>query len=188
MQTPIEIVFQGVGEQPDVRGSIRQHVAELEQRFVRLTACRVVLKGPGGRHRTGGLYEINIRLSLPGHEVEVTRTPKADERHSDLTFAVNDAFKRAQRQLQDHVKHLRGEVKAHEGLPTGKVKSLDSSGEFGFLQAADDHEVYFHRNKVLGDAFHHLAIGTRVAFVEESGENGPQASTVKVLEKHKLRL
>ena len=30
-----------------------------------VTACRVVLKGPGGHHRTGGLYEVNIRLALP---------------------------------------------------------------------------------------------------------------------------
>jgi hypothetical protein len=30
-----------------------------------VTACRVVLKAPGGHHRTGGLYEINIHLALP---------------------------------------------------------------------------------------------------------------------------
>jgi len=83
---------------------------------------------------------------------------------------------------------LRGEVKAHEVQPIGTVKSLDTFGEFGFLQAADGHEVYFHRNSVLGDAFDHLAIGARVTFVEEIGEKGPQASTVKILEKHKLRL
>lgn len=37
-------------------------------------------------------------------------------------------------------------------------------------------------------AFGHLAVGTQVAFAEEMGEKGPQASTVKLLGKHSLRL
>ena len=40
------------------RDSIARHVAGLESRFGRITAARVVLKGPGGHHRTGGLYEM----------------------------------------------------------------------------------------------------------------------------------
>jgi cold shock CspA family protein len=188
MQTPVEIDYQGVGPLPQVvRDSIEKHVAELEQRFSRVTACRVVPKGPGGHHRTGGLYEVNIRLALPdGREVDVARTPKADERHSDLAFAVNDAFKRARRQLQDHARRLQGQVKHHEGEPSGTVTVLDASGEFGFLEAADGHEVYFHRNSVL-DGYDKLAIGTRVVFVEEQGDKGPQAITVKLAGKHRMR-
>ena len=66
----------------------------------------------------------------------------------------------------------------------GTVKSLDASGEFGFLEAADGHEVYFHRNSVLDGAYNRLAVGAHVAFAEEMGEKGPQASTVKLLGKH----
>ena len=58
---------------------------------------------------------------------------------------------------------------------------LDASGDFGFLEAADGHEVYFHRNSVLDGAFSLLAVGTHVAFAEEMGDKGPQASTVKLL-------
>ncbi|MGC1841935.1 MAG: HPF/RaiA family ribosome-associated protein, partial [Pseudolabrys sp.] len=60
MQTPVEIDFQGMSGTPEIHASIEKHVAELEQRYGRVTACRVVLKGPGGHHRTGGLYEVNI--------------------------------------------------------------------------------------------------------------------------------
>jgi cold shock CspA family protein len=189
MQTPVQIDFQGLHATPEVRAAIEQHVAELEQRYGRVTACRVVLKAPGGHHRTGGLYEVNIRLALPnGREVNVGRTPPADERHADLSFAINDAFKHARRRLQDHVRRLRGQVKQHEHQPIATVKNIDASGEFGFLEAADGHEVYFHRNSVLDGAFGHLAVGTQVTFAEEIGEKGPQASTVKVLGKHRLRL
>jgi cold shock CspA family protein/ribosome-associated translation inhibitor RaiA len=189
MQTPVEIDFQGMSARADLQASIEQHVAALERRWGRVTACRVVLKAPGEHHRTGGLYEVNIRLVLPnGREVDVGRAPAADERHADVSFAINDAFKHARRQLQDHVRRLQGQVKHHEGQPIGTVKSLDPSGEFGLLEAADGHEVYFHRNSVLDGAFNHLDVGTHVTFAEEMGEKGPQASTVKPLGKHSLRL
>jgi cold shock CspA family protein len=142
-----------------------------------------------GHHRTGGLYEVNIRLALPnGREVDIGRTPRADERQADLSFAINDAFKHARRRLQDHVRRLQGQVKQHESRPTGTVKSLDASGEFGFLEAADGHEVYFHWNSVLDGAYNRLAVGMHVSFAEEMGEKRPQASTVKLLGKHGLRL
>jgi ribosome-associated translation inhibitor RaiA len=116
MQTPVQIDFQGLEAKPELRSAIDKHVAQLEERFGRVTAGRVMLKGPGGRHRTGGLYEINIHLSLPdGREVNIGRTPQADERYGDLTFALNDAFKRARRQLQDQVRKLQGQVKQHGG-------------------------------------------------------------------------
>jgi cold shock CspA family protein len=188
MQTPVQIDFQGIEGQVTARASIEKHVAELEQRFGRVTACRVVLKGPGGHHQTGGLYEVNIRLALPdGREVNVARTPKADERHSDLPFAINDAFKRARRRLQDQVRRMQGQVKQHDGQPIGTVTRLDELGEFGTIEAADGHEVYFHRNSVLDDGFKKITIGTRVIYAEEAGEKGPQASTVKLLGKHGMR-
>jgi cold shock CspA family protein len=188
MQTPVQIDFQGLDTSLRAREAIAKHVAELEQRYGRVTACRVVLKGPGKHHHTGGLYEVNIRLSLPdGREVDISRTPKADERHSDLSFAINDAFKRARRRLQDQVRRLQGQVKQHDGQPIGRVARLDGPGEFGIIEAADGQEIYFHRNSVLNNEFSKLKVGTRVTYVEEAGEKGPQASTVKLLGKHGMR-
>ena len=188
MQTSVEIDFQGMTGNAGLREAIENHVAELERRFSRVTACRVVLKAPGGHHRTGGLYEVNIHLALPdGRDVNVERTAQADERHSDVTFAINDAFKRARRQLQDQARRLAGQVKIHENQPIGTVARLDQSGEFGFLETSDGREIYFHRNSVLDHGFPQLAIGSRVTFAEEAGDKGPQASTVRLLGKHSLR-
>ena len=90
MQTQPEIVFEGVPATPQIKDAIDAHLAELERRWGRITACRVVVKGPGQRHRQGGLYDVHIRIALPdGREVNVTRTPLSDQRHSDLTFAVD---------------------------------------------------------------------------------------------------
>ena len=46
MQTPLEIDFQGMAGTVATHDAVTKHVAELEQRFGRVTACRVVLKGP----------------------------------------------------------------------------------------------------------------------------------------------
>jgi cold shock CspA family protein len=185
MQTPVEIDFQGMDADQSVRGLIATHVDELERRFGRITAARVVLKAPGGHHRIGN-YEVNIRLALPdGREVVAGRTPDADDRQTDLPFAINDAFKHARRQLQDHVRRMQGQVKHHEVEPTARVVRIDPSGEFGFLETGDGREIYFHRNSVLGGV--PLEEGARVTYAEEVGEKGPQASTVKLLGKHGLR-
>lgn len=187
MQTPVQVEFHNVTETAKVHSAIEEHVAELEKRFSHVTACRVRLEGPGERHQTGGLYNVRIRLALPdGREVNVGRTPSADERYADLAFAIDNAFKRARRQLQDQVRRLSGQVKHHDGQPTGKVVRLDPSGEFGFIETSDGQEIYFHRNSVL-DGMAKLSVGTAVTFAEESGERGSQASTVKVLGKHRLR-
>jgi ribosome-associated translation inhibitor RaiA len=114
MQTPVEIEFQDMAASPAVEQQVADHVKKLEQLYGRITACRIVVKGPGHRHQTGGQYDIKIRLALPdGYEVNIGRTPKADARHSELPFAVNDAFKRAGRQLQDNARRMRGDVKSH---------------------------------------------------------------------------
>jgi cold shock CspA family protein/ribosome-associated translation inhibitor RaiA len=188
MQTPPQIDFQGLSGTPQIQDAIAKHVEELEQRLGRITACRVVVKGPGQHHQQGGLYDVHIRLALPdGREVNVARTPPADKRHSDLTFAIDDAFRHARRKLQDEARRLQGQIKHHEEQPIGAVTRLDPSGEFGFLQTADGREIYFHRNSVLANGFSRLRVGSRVIFVEEEGEKGIQASTVRILGKHGLR-
>jgi cold shock CspA family protein len=187
MQSPVRIEFQGMNPTDVVQDQVLRYVAELESRFGRVTAGHVVVKVPGEHHRTGGLYEINIRLALPDHkEVNVGRTPGADERHSDIDFALHDAFKRARRQLQDRTRRLQGHIKVHEAQPTGRVTHLEN--DFGVLETADGRGVYFHRNSMLNGDFAKLSLGARVSFVEEIGEKGPQASTVRLVGKHSLRL
>jgi cold shock CspA family protein/ribosome-associated translation inhibitor RaiA len=181
MQTPLRIDFHGAETSEALERAITEHVARLEAVFGRLTACHVTVRAPGHHHRKGGLYEIDIHVTLPGgQEIAVTRTPQEDARHADLEFAVNDAFRRAKRTLQDHVRAMQGQVKAHEEQPLGTILSYDDNRGFGFLRAADGHEVYFNKNSVIGEHIH-LSPGTRVRFHETMGEKGPQASTVHLL-------
>lgn len=188
METPVEIDFPGGKPSAVLRQSVESHIAMLEKRFGRITACRVAVEPPSGRHRTGGLFKVRIHLALPnGRKVDIGHLENDDERFADVDFAINDAFKRARRRLQDHVRRMQGHVKTHEPEPLGTVVRIDESGDFGFLAAADGREIYFHRNSVVQDGFARLQVGTRVAFFEEPGDKGPQASTVKIAGKHGLR-
>jgi len=115
METPVEIEFQGMQGTPANHQSISAHVAKLEDRFGRITACRVVVKAPTAHHQTGAPYDVHVRLALPdGREVNVGGRRPLDQRDADLPFAINQAFKRAQRALQDHVRRMRGDVKLHQ--------------------------------------------------------------------------
>ena len=187
METPLQIEFQGMEPVEMVQQEIERYVAGLEHRFGAATAS-LHRRGEGAwwHHLTGGLDEINIDLPRPQRQRSyIARTPRADERHGDIHFAVHDAFKRARRRLQDQARRLQGQVKVHEAQPTGTVTRLQN--DFGFLETPDGRDVYFHRNSVLNGGFAQLSPGARVTFTEEMGEKGPQASTVRLIGKHSLR-
>jgi hypothetical protein len=61
MQTPVEIDFQGMSGTPEVHASIEKHVAELEQWYGRVTACRVAVK----RRRTPSRCWPRANVSTP---------------------------------------------------------------------------------------------------------------------------
>jgi cold shock CspA family protein len=178
MQTTPQIDFQGIEATNDRREKILRQIERLESFFGHATACRVVVKGPGAHHKTGGQYEINVHVALPDkREVAAHRTPPQDERYQDFDFALNDAFSRARRELQDQVRRMRGETKRHEGgAETGVVVRLMANDGYGFLEAVDGREIYFHRNSVQEGSFDDLKPGVHVNYVEEQGRNGPQAS------------
>jgi cold shock CspA family protein len=83
-----------------------------------------------------------------------------------------------QRRLQDYARLQRGSVKAHEPAPAGEIARLFPKAGYGFIKTFDGREVYFHRNALVDGDLADLAPGTRVEFVEEQGEEGPQATAV----------
>jgi ribosome-associated translation inhibitor RaiA len=116
MQTPLRISFQGSTPSDALRQMVVEHAGALERFHDRLTSCHVVVKVPDRHHRSGGHYEVSIHLTLPGNiEVDIAHTPTPDARFGDSLFAVSDAFRRARRQIQDHVRRQRGDVKALHG-------------------------------------------------------------------------
>jgi cold shock CspA family protein len=73
---------------------------------------------------------------------------------------------------------MTGQVKTHEEAPRGRVTRLFPEEGYGFLEAADGREIYFHRNALVNGDFDRLSVGRDVRYFEREGEKGPQASTV----------
>lgn len=199
MILPLQISFRKIKPSEAVEARVREEVAKLETFYQRIMHCRVVIELPHKHRRKGDLYHVRIDLTVPGEEIVVKHEPsleatmrridvekrsksgEAHAAHKDLFVEIRDAFKEARRQLQDYTRRARQQTKRHESMPAGRVIKLAPDEDYGFLEAADGHQVYFHRHSVLNRGFDRLKLGSQVAFIEELGEKGAQASTVRPL-------
>jgi cold shock CspA family protein/ribosome-associated translation inhibitor RaiA len=201
-QTPVQVTFRGIDHSDAVEYDVRERLAWLEQFHRNIMRCQVVLEIPH-RHRHNGRHvHVRLELTVPGHEpIVVSHEPslhagardaeeevhrKTSEVESVRRYAhvaVREAFDVARRLLEDVARVDRRVVKSHETPAHGEVAQLEAADGYGFIRAGE-RLIYFNRASVLEDHFDDLAVGARVAFAEEQGEKGPQASTVRVLGKH----
>ena len=182
METEPKIVFENIGPSDAVRQRILDEIAHLEDFYGRITACRVVIDKPEKGKRKGTPFQVRIHLVLPGgKEVAVRPSTAGHQWNEDPMVAIRTAFDAAQKQLKKNVKRLRGAVKTHD-VPQdfGNIVRIFPDDGYGFIEAPDGQEIYFHKNSVLRNAFPRLTVGTMVRFEIEDGQKGPQASTVEV--------
>jgi len=184
MQVPLQVSFRHMEHSQTIEELIREKVAKLDASPDHIMGCRVVVEPAGKHHEHGNLYEVRIDITVPGEEIAVTREPSEHTEYKDIQVAIRDAFDSARRRLEDYVRRRRGAVKALETAPHARVSKLFPDEGYGFLSTPDGREIYFHRHSVLHEGFEHLQIGTEVAFVEEDGTKGPQASTVRPVGRH----
>lgn len=186
MQLPIQITFRHMDTSPAVEALIRERTEALDRFFGRIMACRVVVEASARRQRKGKLFHIRVDLTVPGREIVVKRDPSEHHAHEDIMVAIRDAFDAARRQLEDHARNARGEVKSHETPSHGHIARLFPDQGYGFIRSSTGDEIYVHRNAVANDGFDALSVGDAVRYVvhEGEGEKGPQASTVVPIGKH----
>ena len=111
MQTPVKIAFQGSEPSAALTQMINGEVEALEHLYGRLTSCQVTVRVPDNHHRTG-FYSVHLRMAMPGNaDVVVDQQPGNDDRFAVPQYAINDAFRRAKRQIKDRARTMRGETK-----------------------------------------------------------------------------
>jgi cold shock CspA family protein/ribosome-associated translation inhibitor RaiA len=204
MQSPLQITFRNMTPSATIEEWIRDEADKLDSFYNRVMGCRVAIEVPHRHHRKGSPYHIRIDLTVPGEEIVVKREPSLSHRarqlgeteiekhlevktpHKNLRVAINDAFKAAGRRLQDYARRQRGDIKSHAPLQMARVSKILRDEGYGFLTSDDGRGIYFHKNSVLNRAFSRLKVGTTVSFVEELGEKGPQASTVRIISKGRI--
>ena len=188
MQVPLEIAFHHIERSEQAENEIRTHVADLEKIYERLVSCRVRID-QRARDVSGTIPPVvRIELGIPGHgEIVVSHEPDhllRKYKHPDLRSAINEAFRKAERQLFDLKEQRQGRTKEphhdSENQSLGQVADMDGGGEFGFLLTKEGGLLYFHRNSVLAGDFDQLRRGDAVYYVEDTGDTGPIASKVRV--------
>jgi len=183
MQVPLQIAFRNVPHSEHLSRVVEEHVARLEALYDGIVACRVVLDMPHRHHAAGNHYQVRIDLSVPGREIVVNREPNGQE-FKDLDAAMTHAFDAATRQLETFIRQRKSLVKHHEPLPHARIARLISGDKYGFILTPDGREIYFHANALVNGEFARLVVGVEVTYVEELGDKGPQASTVKLVGRH----
>ena len=203
MTLPIQVTLRNLPSSENVaelEALVRERADRLSTYYPAIMGCRIVVEVPHRHHRDGNRYHVRIDLTVPGDEIVVKHEPtlhatlsdvhreeqaKADDvqpAHKHAAVVVREAFDVARRRLQDYARRQQGKVKTHEPPLHGTVVRI--APDEGWIATSDGREVYFHQRSVLDGAFTRLEVGSTVAFVEEAGEKGPQASSVRVLGKH----
>jgi cold shock CspA family protein len=201
MILPVQITFRNIASTEEIEEVIRARARKLETFYSPITSCRVLVEAPARHHQKGYRFHIRIDLTVRQSEIVVEHSPTlyprerhiGDERprkametrpeRKHLKVAIREAFDAARRRLQDHARRKRVDVKTHEPSLQARVTKLFPVEGYGYMETPDGREIYFHVNSVINNRFKSLKLGSRVSFVEEAGEKGPQASTVKVISK-----
>lgn len=186
MVIPPVISYHNMEPSAAIDAAIREKAAKLDRFYDHIMSCRIAVESRHQQHRKGNLYHVRLDITVPGGELVVSRDPEKNHAHEDIYVAIRDAFKAATRQLEEYGSKQRGDVKAHDVPPHGRISVLVPEEDFGRIETADGRSIYFHRNSVLDTDFDDLRVGDEVRFAEERGEEGPQASTVQVIGKHHI--
>lgn len=178
VKIPVEITFRGLPRSEAIEADAREKANKLDQFCDSIMACRVMIESPHRRRHKGKLYRVRVDLTVPEQEIVVNRSPNKHAAHEDIYVALRDAFAATRRQLEDYARRRRGDTKVHPLATAARVLQIFPAQDYGFLRTDDGRDIYFHRNSLVGADFDQLDPGMEVKYVEEQGQEGPQAITV----------
>lgn len=129
---PTRVTFRGLAHSDALEADIRERIAWLEQFYVGIVGCRVLVEMPHRHSHDGRHFHVRIEVTVPGgapivvsHEPSLHGALKDVEEaahrketeiesvHRYARVAVHQAFDAARRRLQDFAREQRGAVKTH---------------------------------------------------------------------------
>ncbi|MEM7041738.1 MAG: HPF/RaiA family ribosome-associated protein [Pseudomonadota bacterium] len=180
MQVPLEITFHNMDHSETMEARVRSRAARLEKFAQAIISCRVVLEA-AHKQPHGSPLAISIKLGVPGKDIVVKREQRRHLSKDDAYQVIGVAFDIAERQLDEHLRISRHDVKTHDGPSYARIVKLYPDQEYGFIETPVHLNVFFHRDVVDGEEFDALEVGREVLYTlaAEEGPMGPQASRVQ---------
>jgi ribosome-associated translation inhibitor RaiA len=125
MQTPIEIAFRHYQPTEEVRAEIASQARRLEQLSARITSCRVVVTGPQSRHRSGDVFDVELRIAMPNHrDIIVDQCCDEAPQCEHALVAIREAFGAARRQIEDVEHRMHDSTKLYAPINRGPVAKV----------------------------------------------------------------
>jgi ribosomal subunit interface protein len=182
MQMPLQIRFHNMASSDAIEARVRERAARLERFFDGIISCRVTVEAPHKQpHRS--TVGITVDIGVAGKAIVVKRELRHHESRDDAYQVIGVAFDAAERQLEQHARMLRREVKSHDGPIYARVARLYAEQSYGFIETPGRQSVYFHRSVVEDGGFDQLEVGSEVLYslADDEGPLGPQASRVRLV-------
>lgn len=139
MQVPLEIAFNNLDPSENLERRVRERVDKLHRFFDRIVSCRVAIEVPHRSRAHPLAYHVRVEVREPEKDLVVSRDPGNRDGHFDPYVAVRDAFDAMDRQLEEHARKMRGEVKTPSEPLQGRV--LRTFADHGFIATTDGREI-----------------------------------------------
>ncbi|AFZ59894.1 HPF/RaiA family ribosome-associated protein [Anabaena cylindrica FACHB-243] len=186
------ITYRNLEKSDAIDTLIQEKIAKLEHICNYINNCQIVIEKIHERPRSGSPYRVRIDLTVPpGHELVAEKNPGEGIQYQPLDAVIRETFDAMRHQLAKLTQRQRANEQSYRSEEAQEsiafVTKLFRQDGYGFLKSLDGQEIYFHHNSVLHHDFDRLEIGTGVHFSLEQGEEGPQASSVKIVDKPGVR-
>jgi cold shock CspA family protein/ribosome-associated translation inhibitor RaiA len=178
MSIPVKITYRHVPPSDSLSKHIQKRAAKLEEFSQHVIECHAVVEEVHNHHGQKH-FLVEVVAHVPGETLVAHRDDSEGHDHDDAYQIVTRRFLAIRRQLQAYARRTHHEVKRHTGPPDGRVSKVFTYEGYGFITTTDGREIYFHQNSVIDGRFDDLSVGDEVRFIEEMGEEGPQATTVR---------
>jgi ribosomal subunit interface protein len=122
MKQAPDIRFIGMEPSDALASAAREKVAKLELFCRDIVACHVAIELPQKHRHQGRPFAVRLSLTLPGHELAVSRVE-----HEDAYVALRDAFDDMKRQVEDTMRRMR-EFEAGREPPLSETGVEDKGG------------------------------------------------------------
>lgn len=178
----LELRMSDVPDRDHARRLVEGEVRKLVRQIGSVTSCHVAIERPNAHPNSGARWRTRVEVRLAGQDPFVVRREQGDGAiYDELSTIVHDTFAAARRKAHELQRQMRGEVKRHVATDIAGVIS-ELHPDYGIVFTSDGRKIYFHAHSVVDYPFEDLREGMGVAFEEETGDEGPQASSLRVVD------
>lgn len=121
MQYPLQVSFRQMPHSSAIESLVWENAAQLNRYAEQIQNCHVVIESLGVKQKHGKRYHVEIDLSVPGEDIEITSESSEHLEHTNIRMALRDAFDSAHSWLADFVSCPRGIVPSSASAGSGSL-------------------------------------------------------------------